>query len=166
MKKFVILFALVLAALTAGTFAHAGPPDTPFPLDYPVKFPWNAIEGIWQVTNTNADYVFSFQVQSDCEGQQILKVYQLNPVTDEVVAEGIGYKNDDSFEVYAAMKGNNSDAYVLHIGAYKDTHSAVQKRIVILRMMPFSGEHPESDYRIVKQQGRAPIGLSAGCPTN
>jgi hypothetical protein len=150
-------FLGVVIALSLVRFAHAGGSDNPFPLDYPLNFPWSAIEGIWQIVDTNIDSTFSFEVQSDCQGRQILKVYQIDTESGVVIAEGTGYKPDNSFEVYAAMKGRGIENYVLHIGAYKDKTSNPERRMVILRVFSFNTPNSEEDYEIARLPGSSPI---------
>jgi len=158
-KKILIGLALVLLSLSLyGVQVHAGPPDTPFPLDYPVKFPWNSIEGVWQVASGSGTSLFSFEVQNDCEGRQILKVFQVDAATNDVIAEGTGFKLDNSFEIYAVMKGEGVENYVIHIGAYRDTHSYPMHKVIVLRVLPFtSTERGEQDFKIVKMPGSIPV---------
>ena len=127
-----IFTALIIAAVAAlavtvsmsvtAPSAFAGGDDTIFPLDYPLPFPWNSIEGIWEVESTGFKAYYSFEVQHDCDSRLILKVVQIDPATRIVAADGIGYQNSDSKQIYAAMQMANGSSYVLNVGAYRDTH--------------------------------------------
>ncbi len=168
MKKFFLALAIVL---TLVPFAYARDPDSPFPLDYPVKFPWSSIEGIWQVVSQKVDSTFSFEVQSDCQGRQILKVYQIDPDNSEIIAEGIGTRSDSSNEVYAVMKGRGVQNYFVHIGAYLDKNSSPQRKAVVMRIFSFNSPSAGQAFEIQRVPDSLPIFDESGtgnvpCPNH
>jgi hypothetical protein len=163
MNRIFSAFAIVLAMLFAvGTAtlgrlpaAHAGGSDVPFPLDYPLPFPWNTIEGVWEVESRDYQATFSFDVQNDCNGRQILKVLQIDGDSNDVMAAGMGYKIDRTEQVTAAMSGQNG-SYMLYVGAYEDTHVKPAKKAYVLRIVSFSGGQSELRFRIHKVTSKIP----------
>lgn len=137
-----VLLSAGIAGASSGIIV--GGSDVPFPLDYPLPFPWDTITGVWKVEGRNLNMYFSFEVKADCDKGQILKVLQVNPNSGEIVAEGIGTKHvdasDGSEEVRAAMS-SQFGAYMLHVGAYADTRELPYKHTNVLRIVPF--DNPE-----------------------
>ena len=159
--RLVTSLALVLAVSTAFVTtslvslpqARAGGSDVPFPLDYPLPFPWNTIEGTWAVESRAYQATFSFDVQNDCNGRQILKVSQIDPDSGDVMADGMGYKIDRTEQVTAAMSGQ-SGSYMLYVGAYEDTHVSPAKKAYVLRIVSFAGGSSELRFRIHKMSSK------------
>lgn len=142
-----ILFALTLG-LVSQAFARGGS-DVPFPLDYPLPFPWDSINGVWEVKSCTFKATFTFEVENDCDGRQILRVRQVEADTDQVIADGIGYKLDSGEQVIAAMSGKGT-SYMLYVGAYEDTQVTPATKEYVLRVVSFDGQSQEDRYQIKK----------------
>jgi hypothetical protein len=151
MKRLVVALILGFAFLSTGAQVFAGGDDSIYPLDYPVAFPWDTIEGTWAVDDKTMTSWFTFQIQRDCDNIKTLKVTQIDPETSRVLAQGIGYLKADSKQVYAAMKPTRgSSSYLIFVGAFKDMRRFPYQTNVILRMAPFGDWKNEKDYLIRK----------------
>lgn len=151
----VLMSAMGLATMFSSRSASAssllagGGSDVPFPLNYPLPFPWSTIEGVWNVDSHQYSAMYTFAVENDCNGRQILKVIQIDPTSHVVLAAGIGYQVDGSDQVTAAMNGPNG-SYMLYVGAYEDSLVAPVKKAYVLRLVAFSGAAEELRVRIQK----------------
>lgn len=154
MRKQIIAFiagALVLfnaASLLA--FEGNGGDDWVIPLDSPLPFPWNSIEGIWKVDSPKFQALYSFEVQFDCDNRKILTVLQLDPTSREVVAKGIGYMNGSTREVRAAMSALSGGSYLLSVGAYNDKSTFPYRSFIALRVSSFTDWSRIATFRIYK----------------
>lgn len=144
----IVALGTLVACFAAPALYAAGGDDTIFPLDFPLPFPWSSIQGVWEVESRDFRTYFSFEVQRDCDSRQILKVMQIDPNSGTVVAQGIGFQNTDSKQVYAAMQKASGGSYILFVGAYKDTSK--NQNVVVLRISKFSDWTPDLNYRIHK----------------
>jgi hypothetical protein len=153
----VLGLSLTLATSLTSTSARAGGHDSPFPLDFPLPFPWDTIEGVWAVDGGDLQAFFSFEVQSDCQNRQILKIREINPRTGVVVARGIGNYTPSKMQVYAAMKptSGSTDVYLLYLGLYEDTHVTPPRKVYGLRVASFDTES-FTDFRIHRSQTTKP----------
>lgn len=144
---------IAFASSAVPSQARAGGSDGPFPMDFPLPFPWDRIDGLWMVQSQDFQAMFRFEGQSDCYGRQILKVRQINS-TGNVVAMGIGVYMDSSKQVYAAMKPVDAKipSYMLYVGLFKDTRVLPSQDIYILRISSFDGSHAAA-FRIQKFSG-------------
>ena len=143
-------FGLIAGEGRADIKVHGGD-DWVIPLDFPLPFPWNSIEGTWEVNNSKFSALFSFEVQTDCNNRQLLKVLQLDTKTKRIVARGIGYTNESQKQVMAAMSptvGNSS--YMLTVGAFNDTSKFPHKQVVALKVSSFADWDRQAFFRISK----------------
>jgi hypothetical protein len=148
--------SLYSATLIASPIAKAGGQDSPFPLDFPLPFPWSSIEGMWSIESGDQEALFSFEVQNDCQNHQILKILEMDPRSGAVVARGIGNYISSTKQVYAIMgpTSGSADVYLLYVGLYKDTHVVPPRRVYGLRLTSFGDPNTYSDFRIHKVQGQ------------
>lgn len=157
MIKFLSAFAIAIAMFTAVPVVHAGGgSDVPFPLDYPLPFPWNTIEGVWVIESQEYTGMFAFQVLRSQNGRQILKVLQLDPDTEKVLSQGIGYQADKFEQVYAGMGGVNG-SFMLYVGAYTDTTSIPHKKAYVLGISSFAGNEGQYRFKIRKVRKKVPV---------
>lgn len=161
MKKQMIAFIIGLTVLFgAVNFAVASPvvggggDDWVIPLDSPLPFPWQEIEGIWKVESAKFSSLFSFEVQYDCDQRKILTVIQLEPGTRRVLAKGIGYMSVTR-EVRAAMSTNDNHSYILNVGAYSDTTTFPPRTFIALRVTSFTDWTRMATFRIQRVESTA-----------
>lgn len=103
-------------------------PEVPFPMSASLPFPWDKIEGLWNAKGEAVDLFFSFEVQIDRDGRQILNVTQLN-ANGVIVAQGVGLAIENDKLVRAAMTmTDKSGSYMLFIGSYQDPKTAEAPR--------------------------------------
>ncbi len=146
LAAFVISFASLFAIAPSPALAGG---DSVFPLDFPLPFPWDTIEGLWMVEGDNElNAYYSFELVKDCEGRQLLQVMQLDPASRQVVAEGVGYKMNSGLQVWVAMEGP-AGTYMMRIGAYR-TKGLNPKTVTGVRIFPFKSPGNEQRYRIHK----------------
>ncbi len=158
-KQIIALIAGVVVLFNAACLwgsEKRGGDDWVIPLDSPLPFPWNSIEGIWKVDSPKFQALFSFEVQYDCDNRQILTVLQLDPYSRFVVAKGIGYMNEATREVRAAMSDlSGGGSYLVSIGAYNDKSSFPYKSVIALRVASFTDWSRVATYRIYKVEPNA-----------
>jgi hypothetical protein len=124
-------------------------PEVPFPLSASLPFPWSKIEGMWEGKINGRTTLFSFDVQVDYDGSQVLKVTQLDGAIGEVVANGLGLSSSDDNLVRSAMYGSYTrDSYMLFIGSYRNTKIS-KKPVTVLTLRPFGSLDGETDIQVV-----------------
>ena len=130
---------------------EADGPEVPFPLDATIPFPWNKIEGVWQASTPQGKLYFSFDVETDYNGRQLLHVTQLQGETSFVVSEGVGVSVPNDNLVRAAMAGHLVGNYMLYIGAYKNPKPALgmPKVVTVLTLRPFGAADAQNDIHYV-----------------
>jgi hypothetical protein len=148
MREFFSAFVMMAAMLGAASTVHAGGAE-PFPLNSPLPFPWESIEGNWELKNAGLYSAYIFEIQNTCEGRVILRVRQFDVITGEVLSEGIGYKLTDSQEVRAAMKGKTGN-HLLYVGAYLNKTVSPAVPANVLRIVPFDPEKEGKAWEILK----------------
>lgn len=109
----------------------------------------------WKVDNPKFSALFSFEVQYDCDYRKILTVLQLDPLNRAVVAKGIGYMNEETREVRAAMSALSGGSYLLTVGAYNDKSTFPYKSFVALRISSFTDWSRIATFRIYKVESQA-----------
>lgn len=165
MRKLFILLSMALSmSASAHVFATPAPdclaggdnpfPHSPFPLTCPQSFPLKSMEGVWELLDAGDDVqrysAFAFEKQIDCESRELLRIRQFNIITGEVLAEGVGYRQDMR-DVKALMKGKTGN-YMLFVGVYKnvDPNSKYPLNFVapVLRLVPIDGTGSSHGYVI------------------
>ena len=131
-----------------------GGPEVPFPLSITLPFPWGAIEGTWRVITDKADLYFSFEIQTDTNNKQYLRVTQFDE--EGVVAQGIGISVESDKLVRAAMMSKLTKAnYMLFVGSYKNqgAHAmGTDKSLTVLTVRPFTSLSGGDDLQVVVQK--------------
>lgn len=130
-------------------------PGVPFPMATILPFPWGNIEGIWRVEVQGAHLLFSFRVETDYQRKQYLRVIQIDHLTGQVLAEGVGISIENDRLVRAAMnaKGNAAGSYMLFVGSYKNDegktlHGQTARIITVLTVRSFSDLLGDKDVQV------------------
>lgn len=152
-----VLVGMALGMSTWPTTSYASSkivlagPEVPFPLSDRIYFPWSMIDGTWEAMDKDMYAHYIFKVQSDCNGQKILRVLHMDPATGEVVAEGFGIADQSERIVRAIMRANGY-SYVLHMSAYRNTKSAkLPKTAMVLSVLPLSDEPMAETHYILRK---------------
>lgn len=152
-----VLLGMALGLGMWSTPAHAwskivlAGPEVPFPLSDRIYLPWGLIDGTWEAMDKDMYAHYIFKVQSDCNGQKILRVMHIDPATGEVIAEGVGIADQSERIIRAIMRGNGY-SYVLHMSAYRNTKSAkLPKTAMVLSVLPLGDEPNAETYYILRK---------------
>lgn len=150
-----VLFGAVGSSVAEAALTIGGGDDWVIPLDSALPFPWHSIEGIWKVENAKFSSLFSFEVQHDCDQRKILTVLQLEPITRRVISKGIGFMNEETREVRAAMSMSGSGSFVLSVGAYNDSTTFPPRTFIALRVTSFTDWSRMATFKIYKIESTA-----------
>jgi hypothetical protein len=132
-----------------------GGPEVPFPLSITLPFPWGNIEGMWKVVADNVEILFSFNVQTDLNGHQYLRVLQIDSASGKIIAEGVGIGVETDKLVRAAMTSKTAKPnYMLFIGSYKNSDQYVvggqaPKTVTVLTVRPFTDLMGDKDIQAI-----------------
>ncbi|MEY4617097.1 MAG: hypothetical protein RJB66_2057 [Pseudomonadota bacterium] len=91
----------------------------PWPWAKPLPFPWDSIEGTWSESNTL--YALSFKVVSNSWGSRHIRIKQIDPYNNRVIAQGVGYENSEGI-VVAGMTGGQKQQFLLTIRLLQRVH--------------------------------------------
>jgi hypothetical protein len=126
-------------------------PDPVIPLMEPLDFPWGTIEGIWEARTENGRMLFSFEVRGDGPKQKFLRVLQIDPRTNEVVAHGTGMFDEKTKQVRAGMISVIGNSYMVFIGLYENRLAGrVPIRMTILTIRSF--ENFKDEFSLVVEK--------------
>jgi hypothetical protein len=126
-------------------------PDPVIPLMEPLDFPWGTIEGIWEARTENGRMLFSFEVRGDGAKQKVLRVLQIDPKTNEVVAHGTGIFDEKTKQVRAGMISSIGNSYMVFIGLYENRSvGRVPIRMTILTIRSFENFKDEFSLAVEK----------------
>ncbi|MBX2988264.1 MAG: hypothetical protein KF802_10230 [Bdellovibrionaceae bacterium] len=62
----------------------------PWPFGSEMPFPWSFVQGVWLAEHGEFRSYFRFRVLKNDDGMRTLSVQQIDPVTCEQIAEGVG----------------------------------------------------------------------------
>lgn len=129
-----------------------GPGDDPVPWPWGLEmpFPWPFVQGFWMAEKGGTRTYFSFRVVTDRNNFRQLMVEQINPVTCEIVARGVGIETNNI--VRAQMTALTGQVYRLTVRSFSEksvpatliSHRPIYGQYVVLSLFPFesvSGVH-------------------------
>lgn len=153
MKKVILGFA-VAAALMAHAVADAkvGPRDArpagtdpviPWPWGAEMPFPWTFVQGVWLAEQDGAKSYFIFRVvKPKSGGLSQLEVQEIDPVTCNVVATGVGYEQSRVVRAQMSMVKGGNYRLALRSFSVRSVQSRVSAKpvngqYVVLSVVPF-----------------------------
>lgn len=86
-------------------------------------FPWNNIQGTWQVTGSKKPMYFVFKITKDSTARKIIdtRVYEDGDVCSKPSAKGIAYINANAKNTVRAQIADNQYKYLLKLAMFNST---------------------------------------------
>jgi hypothetical protein len=116
-------------------------PILPWPWGYESPFPWTMVQGVWAVEYNSFKSYFVFRVIKKGYLSQ-LEVKQVDPVTCEILATGIGFEQERT--VRAQMSGKNGSIYRVALRSFSEKLISEQVGVkpvggqyVVISVIPF-----------------------------
>lgn len=139
-----------------------GPIDS-WPWGSEIPFPWRGIQGVWMAEIDGCANYFSFKVVRDSkEDERILQVWQVDPVTCQSVARGVGYGADRIVTAVMAKLAPKRGSYELKVQAFKETdlksighrklnpYASTSRNVTVLTMNPIGRPKDVKTYQLYK----------------
>lgn len=126
--------------------------EVPFPRNAVILFPWEVIEGYWAATIGEIPGVFGFKVDSMDASHKRLKIVYMDPSRTRVLAEGIGYIDDEAKSIHANLQGVNINAAIV-VSAYRLREGGIERTEMVTSVVMKGSSHPDSDNFIIRKIG-------------
>jgi hypothetical protein len=142
---------LAIAWLLPAVAVRDDGPEVPFPLDEQVIFPWESVQGTWDVKSDRPATRYSLEVRSESGGQKALRILEVDLSTCALSAVGSGFSLSPK-----AVRGvmlqqivfNEQRAYIVIIRAFQH---GKQLEMVLTKRSLSDPERDVSHFMLSKQ---------------
>ena len=136
----------------------------PWPWSNQCEFEWASLKGNWQIQGESGSYYKIDVLEEEFFGQEVIMVLKYDS-SGKVVAQGIGYKHEDSDRVQIAMKWLNetsTSGYWLQLAwtpqtkfsATRKRHKScksTENRYLAVKKTPFNQEQDEENPEVLEK---------------
>lgn len=145
----------------------AGGPIDHLPWGSEVPFPWKGIQGVWVAEIDGCANYFSFKVvKNEGEKERILQVYQVDPVTCNILARGVGYGQNRAVTAVMVKTAPKRGSYEIKVQAFKESDviseqqrakktgffAAATRNMTVLTVNPIGRPKDLESYKLYKVQ--------------
>lgn len=124
---------------------HTQDHPVPWPWGSEMPFPWTIVQGVWFAKQNEFQSYYTFRIVKQKSGLNQVEVKQVDPVTCEVIATGVGFEENRVMRAQMSVRGGGG-AYRLFLRAFstkrvppgvKIDAKPVNDQYVVLSVIPF-----------------------------
>lgn len=122
-------------------------PGDAFPWGSELPFPWRGIQGTWQTNIGGCVSYFSFKPKT-AAGVKQLKVTQYDPITCQIVSEGVGFESDRVVKAVMNDKRGKTFRLTIHVFSPADVRDGnglkyAYRNVTVMNMGPLGATEDE-----------------------